>query len=51
MTQTNKSKGAKKSNSHKRKVSMDDAPQSEEGTTTAPDTFELPEVDTTKEIV
>ncbi|KAK4349315.1 hypothetical protein RND71_032070 [Anisodus tanguticus] len=51
MARTNKSKGAKKSNSRKRKAPMDDVPQSEEGTTTAHEVSELPEVDMDEEII
>ncbi|KAJ8550124.1 hypothetical protein K7X08_033831 [Anisodus acutangulus] len=51
MTPTNKSKGTKKKTSRKMKVLMDDVPLSEEGITTAPGDSELPEVDTTEEIV
>ncbi|KAK4342340.1 hypothetical protein RND71_038156 [Anisodus tanguticus] len=51
MASTNKSKGTKKTTSKKRKAPIDDVPQSEEGTTTIPEGYEFPEVDTSGELV
>ncbi|KAJ8533636.1 hypothetical protein K7X08_006960 [Anisodus acutangulus] len=51
MARTNKRNGTKKTISQKRKALMDDVPQSEEGTSTAPEVSEMPEVDTSKEMV
>ncbi|KAJ8569746.1 hypothetical protein K7X08_006323 [Anisodus acutangulus] len=51
MTRTIKSKSAKKSNACKRKAPMDDVPQSEEGTTSSPNTSKLHKIYMIEEIV